>query len=116
MGKDGHPRFSSESNSMSAEIHTVSQKALKLDTIVEALNLKPTFIKIDVEGAEFEVLLGMQETLSQYHPTLMLEIHPQWQPSGASVDKIYQIMTHHGYSSQNITHDPISDRTLWQVV
>jgi FkbM family methyltransferase len=35
----------------------------------------PDIIKIDVEGAEFEVLEGATRALSEFHPTIFLEIH-----------------------------------------
>jgi FkbM family methyltransferase len=35
----------------------------------------PDIIKIDVEGAEFEVLEGAGRTLAEFHPTIFLEIH-----------------------------------------
>jgi FkbM family methyltransferase len=34
----------------------------------------PTFVKIDVEGAELEVLAGMTATISRCHPVLLYEI------------------------------------------
>jgi len=33
-------------------------------------------VKIDVEGAEWQVLIGMKETLARYEPILLLEILP----------------------------------------
>jgi len=35
----------------------------------------PDFIKIDVEGAEYEVVSGAQQLLSQYRPILFLDTH-----------------------------------------
>jgi len=35
----------------------------------------PNIIKIDVEGAEFRVLQGAERTLSEFHPSLFVEIH-----------------------------------------
>jgi hypothetical protein len=37
----------------------------------------PDVIKIDVEGHEVKVLSGLQGILSQYHPLIFLEVHPQ---------------------------------------
>jgi protein O-GlcNAc transferase len=37
--------------------------------------LNVTFIKIDVEGLELEVLRGAQKTIEQNHPDVMVEIH-----------------------------------------
>jgi len=35
----------------------------------------PNVIKIDVEGAEVEVLQGAARTITEFHPTIFLEIH-----------------------------------------
>lgn len=35
----------------------------------------PDIIKIDVEGAEFEVLRGAERALTEFHPIIFLEIH-----------------------------------------
>ena len=45
--------------------------------------LKPDILKIDVEGEEYNVLLGSLETLQSCHPTIFLathgaQIHQQW--------------------------------------
>jgi len=33
-------------------------------------------VKIDVEGAELDVLHGMRHSLERYHPALLIEVHP----------------------------------------
>lgn len=44
--------------------------------IIDELNINNVgYIKIDVEGHEYEALLGLRQTLIKYHPTLMIEIH-----------------------------------------
>jgi FkbM family methyltransferase len=43
----------------------------------------PHTIKMDVEGAEFMVLRGMERTLRAHHPNLVIELHPG--PSAPSV-------------------------------
>ena len=47
-----------------------------LDTYAEQQNLHPTFIKIDVEGYEFEVLKGARKIL-ETTPKILLEIHTE---------------------------------------
>ena len=42
---------------------------------LDSLYLAPTLMKIDVEGAEMDVLLGARETLLEHHPDLAIEVH-----------------------------------------
>lgn len=48
-------------------------KALKIDTIVEELGLeKVDFIKMDIEGAEIDALLGAEQTIKRFKPKLAI--------------------------------------------
>lgn len=63
-----------------------------VDAIVRELRLKRVdWIKIDVEGAEWEVLCGLLKTLDQHKPKLIIEIFHENQR------KIKKLMKSHGY-------------------
>lgn len=62
-------RINSEQNNF------IEIDAITLDDYVYKNNLKPNFIKIDVEGAEYQVLQGMKETLKQPQLKLLVEVH-----------------------------------------
>lgn len=49
---------------------------IKLDTYCRDLNVAPAVIKIDVEGAEGDVLRGAQKVLEEYRPLVFLSLHP----------------------------------------
>ena len=55
---------------------SIDVQAEKMDMLlVRDLDLKRVdWIKIDVEGAEYEVLLGLEETLSKHKPKLVIEV------------------------------------------
>ena len=54
----------------------VQVEVYTLDEYVETNRLPiPDFVKIDVEGMEYNVMLGMMYILDQYSPTLFVEIH-----------------------------------------
>lgn len=53
----------------------ISIQAKCLDTICDSLGLKKFVVKIDVEGAELDVLKGAKNTLLKHRPELMLATH-----------------------------------------
>jgi FkbM family methyltransferase len=56
---------------------TSGARAATLDVLVKELELKKvSFIKLDVDGFEWEVLQGARETLSKFRPTVLMEFAP----------------------------------------
>lgn len=55
------------------EFEKLTVKTERLDTLVERHGIKPTFIKIDVEGAELLVLRGARKTIETYRPVIAVE-------------------------------------------
>jgi len=58
-----------------AEIN-VQEKSINVYTL-DSLRLAPFFIKIDVEGAEMQVLRGGSETIDTHQPIILIEIQNQ---------------------------------------
>jgi len=52
----------------------LSVEATTLDSYCSEHNIRPTFMKIDTEGAEEMVLKGGHTTLAAHHPTLIIEV------------------------------------------
>ncbi len=48
-------------------------QGVRLDDVFKEKNCLPTMVKIDAEGAELQVLQGMQRFLTQYSPTIIAE-------------------------------------------
>lgn len=73
--KTGEIGFNSQGNSGSFISETGKDKIslVKLDEVVE--EHKPTYIKLDIEGAEEEALYGMKNTIIAYHPKLAISIY-----------------------------------------
>lgn len=69
-------------------------ECVSVDEFVAAGNPAPTFMKIDVEGAESEVLAGAIDSLRRFRPAIICETH------GAEQAKsVYEIVTEAGYTS-----------------
>jgi len=108
----GHPSFQESNDSFNNEKII---KSVSLDSVVQSLSLKPKFIKIDVEGAEFDVLQGMQETLKKYKPEIMLEKHPSLVPKNIILKDIDNFLIKNGYYSELISVDKdIAIREIWK--
>jgi len=54
---------------------TLSVNCISLDDFVARQEIKLDLIKMDVEGAEGSVLEGAVNTLQQFHPILIIELH-----------------------------------------
>jgi FkbM family methyltransferase len=54
-----------------------------IDDVCDRLNIIPTFIRMDVQGAEFHALRGARETIQRagQRLTIVAEMHPQCWPS-----------------------------------
>ena len=48
---------------------------LSLDGFLDRSSLRPNLVKIDVEGAELEVLRGARKMLLEARPVVLVEIH-----------------------------------------
>jgi FkbM family methyltransferase len=46
-----------------------------IDRLVAIHRLSPSLIKLDVEGAEADVIKGARNTIERFHPTLLIEVH-----------------------------------------
>jgi FkbM family methyltransferase len=64
-----------------------------LDDLVAAGMERPGFMKIDVEGAESEVLAGASALLDESHPTILLSTHG-WQQH----ERCSAVLQEHGYA------------------
>jgi FkbM family methyltransferase len=74
-------------------------KIATLDSIFRKENLhRLDVIKIDVEGAELEVLRGARETLERFHPFLWFEMNPAAQyRAGHDQEDVYSLLETLGY-------------------
>lgn len=70
---------------------TLAVDAVSLDSLL-SIRTAPTVVKIDVEGAELEVLAGAERVLSQARPTLLIEV------SSPSIEPLSALLTGHRYT------------------
>jgi FkbM family methyltransferase len=77
------PSFSSLEAGRFAEGEPVRVQMTTVDRAVAEHGVRPTVVKIDVEGGELAVVAGMEETL-ELRPRLLVEVEPE---SGAELER-----------------------------
>jgi len=76
----------------------VSVSARVLDEVLEELGIERVdWVKIDVEGAEYEVLEGLWKALTKYKPKLIIECREE------NLEKVRNLLSRLGYISIQIT-------------
>jgi FkbM family methyltransferase len=94
-------------------------RARPLDDIVREAGLsRVDVIKIDVEGAEYLVLKGGQQTLDRFHPMVLVEVvERQLRAMGTSSAELTALLSAHGYRAgrrdgDNIEFLPATDLSV----
>jgi len=75
-------------------------RATTLDHFLEGEQDRIRVIKVDTEGAEYDVLLGARRTLEAHSPTLILELHPGQMPEyfGYTTSNLLALLGRLGYN------------------
>ncbi|QEG42506.1 FkbM family methyltransferase [Roseimaritima ulvae] len=83
----------------------ISVQSVRCDDMlanIESIRL----IKIDVEGAESQVLAGLNATLTRCHPELLVEVSDHYlKQCGSSAEQLYCTLQQLGYQMIRLSHD-----------
>lgn len=90
--KLGH-KETEETNEKILDVKLQSLKNFVLNNQIDEVSL----IKIDVEGAEFDVLEGAGEVIRKFSPSLIIEIEQRHHPDIKIEDKILEFCSHYQY-------------------
>ena len=71
------PSFSSLAAGRFAEGEPIDVEVTTVDAEVESAGLRPSVVKIDVEGGELAVVGGMHRTLERHRPVLLVEVNEE---------------------------------------
>jgi len=82
-------------------------ECLPLSEFIEHNNInRIDFIKIDVEGAEYEVIKGMENAIKRFKPILLVEVNNDAQEThGLSSKALKEYICSFGYNCFDITED-----------
>jgi FkbM family methyltransferase len=105
-GPEGHPRFASGGAG--------GDPTITIDGLVQTTGLRPRFVKIDVEGAEWFVVQGMRATLRDHRPIVLLEVHPRWQPRPGTIAEIESVLRDARYDLEVLDRKDVAERQLWR--
>ena len=95
----GNREISRQISASAARATTVPVSVVRLDSEIETLSLPaPDFIKIDIEGTEFDALRGMNRTLASRGPDLFIELHgAEWPDKFANAVSVVGLLEQTGY-------------------
>jgi FkbM family methyltransferase len=85
-------------------------RAQTLDRYIQSSVKRPVkLLKIDVEGAEYDVLLGMIETLQSQSPFLIVET-VDWSLArfGRTVEQLFSLLCEHNYKAYDLDGQPLA--------
>jgi FkbM family methyltransferase len=84
-----------------------------IDRLCDERGVVPALVKIDVEGAEGEVLRGARATLLAHRPVICLELHlDQLERRGESPGDLLEEMASMGYRFESTAGHPLA---LWRL-
>ena len=82
---------------------SISTKAIALDSYCSKLNIKPSFIKLDCEGVEYEIISGSRNIL-KHKPILAVELLRYSEKSGVR-SQIVELLKEYSYKAYYIRDD-----------
>lgn len=95
-GRSFHVPF----NSLIKEVRGFEVEIQDLDECLGKLNIRPDFIKLDVDGSEYDVLLSSTRSLEFSHPVLIWEYSFDFaREAGVTLKMITSLLSSSGYKN-----------------
>ena len=86
---------------------------LFIDNEVSNLNITPGFIKADIEGSEYAMLLGAKETIRKYRPIISVSIYHNYAGLFLIPDYIKSFNYKIYFRACSIYHDHMGEMILF---
>jgi FkbM family methyltransferase len=85
---------------------TARVRCVSVDGLCRELDLRPSLLKIDVEGSEVEVFRGAAKVLAEFRPIVRFGFHPfAFAEPRAAQQAILDILKQTGLNPPNSSHD-----------
>ena len=67
----------------------------------------PDVVSVDIDGAEYQMLLGADRLLHEAKPILFISVHPDhlWDQHKDTPDDVWQHLELHGYDPERLGRD-----------
>lgn len=68
---------------------------------------KPDVVSVDIDGAEYQMLLGADKLLAEVKPILFISVHPDhlWDQHKDTPDDVWMHLELHGYQAERVGRD-----------
>lgn len=104
-------------NPDSDNLQEIQVSNTRLDDYWHNIDREVKLIKIDVEGAELEVLRGAEKLLRRWKPKLLIEVHGFALPSfGTSVKELREFLSELGYQENRLESAYFKDEEYFQAL
>lgn len=77
MQKDnpGASAISNQYNIYNKTLYKEKCRLITIDNFIEQTGIIPNFIKVDIEGSEYDLLKGAQQCMQKYNPKISIALH-----------------------------------------
>jgi len=87
----------------------VTREQINLDDFSAKHSLRPEAIKIDVEGAEYDVLKGARTVIERFKPVVFLSVHPdRLAVFNTSAEELMELVNHLGYVARDYNNNEMA--------
>ena len=115
LGPKNHMKY--EVDNIHSNLPTVDVEVITLDDLIKKTKLvtRVDFIKVDIEGAEYNFLLGARETIEAFRPMVLMEIEEhRLVKFNTTAEQIFNFMYQLGYRYLSVTEDSITEGSAYQ--
>lgn len=128
LQKDNWPLYSTGLHVIEHGFSNLSEEkdglpVIAIDDVVSQIDIytgagtkPPKAIVMDVEGAEFEVLKGAENTINSFHPKIWLSLHPNFlkEQFGSSAEELKQWLADRGYKETSLIDSTHEEHYLYE--